>query len=1087
MDADAPEPVRELAGRLGEVARAAGYSGVRDLAAGTRVGKSTVSDVLTGKRVPTWETLKALLLGCDAAPNRDWADAHKAAGDALEAAKHAARGGGDPVRAQPVPSRPAGPGTFSIRPPYGELPPRVRGRDELLDLLETRLSQGDGRPQILHGMGGCGKTTLALHLARRARDRGYRVYWVSASSPDRLVTGMREVARESGAAPDEIEAAWAGRISATDLVWRELDGAEHPWLLVVDNVDEPSWLAAESGAPGDGTGWLRSSRAGMTVVTTRVGSPGIWGHEADTHRVGVLVPADGRDVLLDLAGEAGDPDEAMVLAQRLDGLPLALKLAGSYLARSARGAGLLRHRDGRPGGRVRGFTAYAEALGEAGAGFLDQGGTWRGDDAGTEQFHRRLIGRTWELSLDLLEEQRLPEARSLMRLLSCCALTPFPVGLLDIDPLPLPGATARGADAERVDRAIEALIDLGLLDVVDIGSGGSSDGHDPIPCLASHRLVLEANALRLAEGPAEDRTAVWRAAAEILERGAARAPEQPGNWLWWRLLFPHVVAALAAAPGGDEDAVLLPLLRVGLGGFAFKVFAGAEADQELAGLLERRAAFLPPDHPLRLSIRHRAVLADRNRALRGEEQLRELEHIVTRQAQTLGADSPETLITRFDLAGHRFSLGMLSEAELVTELHAIRLLRSRVLGPHDPYTLLTQRALSQLTTARGYDEEHLGEFERLLAEQTAQLGADHIETLITRHDVATARRSCRPEEDAQVEAELRELLTDCRRALGATDPYTLLVHGTLAHLIAERGHGESGADEEYRQLIEHTRSRSASDHHFLPLQDRHHMAHALDAAQRWAEAEMEYRSVLQDLERAGAQEYELYWNMTSCLAKNLVHQGRRDDALAEYEGALSSLDGRGPVPAPVLTSALRLRHERADLLSKGGRREEAEREIRAVLAIRLESVDGMDSVVLSERHCLAHLFEKQQRHTEAIDELRQVADAYADVLGPADKQSREAALCLARLTRLHGDRAEALRLYETVLAGESAEYGPDHPEALMTAFRRDQCRLGLGLLRREEAVVAFEHTLDALTSRVGEDHEWVTTVREVLAAAQADG
>ncbi|WP_405615440.1 hypothetical protein [Streptomyces sp. NBC_01508] len=420
----------------------------------------------------------------------------------------------------------------------------------------------------------------------------------------RALAHLFRVARELGADEETIKAAWSGGLSATDLVWRELDAAEHPWLLVLDNADEPAWLAAETGVPGDGTGWLRSSRAGLTVVTSRVGSPGVWGHEADTHRIGVLSPADGRDVLLDLAGEAGDPAEAQVLAERLDGLPLALKLAGSYLARSARGAGLLRHRGPRSGGRLRSFATYTEALGEAGAGFLDQGEHRRLDEAGTERMHRSLVGRTWELSLDLLEEQRLPEARFLMRLLSCCAPAPFPVELLDSETLP------SAAEPDQADRALEALIDLSLVDVVDIAPDGEGA---PVPCLVSHRLVLEANALRLADSAAGERRVIWRAIARILEGGTSVVAEQPANWPWWRLLGPHIAAALAAAPDTAPDTetdeeVLLPLLRAGLAAFAFYVFAGSDTAGELARLLALRGAALAPDHPVRLSVRHRVAI-----------------------------------------------------------------------------------------------------------------------------------------------------------------------------------------------------------------------------------------------------------------------------------------------------------------------------------------------------------------------------------------------------------------------------------------------------------------------------------------------
>ncbi|MFI6289765.1 AAA family ATPase [Streptomyces sp. NPDC051018] len=1006
---------RELAGRLRTAAQRAGYAGVRELAAGTGVGRTTVSDAMTARRVPTWPTLSALLRGCDVTPDLEWSRAQESARAAVEREKRAARGIGAPAEqaaehpadpSETANSAPTGPNTFSIRAPYGDLPPRVRGRDDLLARLETRLGEGESRAQILYGLGGCGKTTVALYLARQARDRGYRVFWLSASSADRLVTGMREVARELGADEDDIDAAWAGRTSATDLVWRWLDASERPWLLVVDNADEPAWLASDSGAPGDGTGWLRSSRAGMTVVTSRVGSPDVWGGEADTHRIGVLSSADGRDVLLDLAGDAGDPGEALVLAERLDGLPLALKLAGSYLARSARGAGLLRHRGRRPG-RVRGFAAYTEALGEAGASFLDEGERRRQDDSDTEHMHRRLVGRTWELSLDLLEEQQLPEARSLMRLLSCCAPAPFPVELLDPEALavgdhhpdatgaaPGPGAVLphqsdqsdQSDRPDQADRALEALIDLNLIDVVDIAPDGASTDRDAIPCLVSHRLVLEANALRLTDGPERERTAVWRAAARVVEAGgAATAPELPPGWPWWRLLSPHVVAALTVCP--DDEEILLPLLRAGLAAYAYYNFGNSSTEAgKLAGLLSRRSAVLAPDDPVRLSVRHRAALS------------------------------------------------------------------------------LLQ------------DRDELAEFEAVLAAQLTRLGPDHPETLITRHNVAVSRHACGLSTESEKEAELRAVLSARRRVLGPHDPYTLLTHGALARMIMSRGHG-TDAD---RALVRDMEGETPEDRRLVPLHNRHHMGHALDAAGRWSEAEEEYRSVLRDLEEYGERDSGLHRDLYHCLAYNLHHQQRHPEALEAIDVSLAWFDGSGEDRSLESRLALPIRHRRGDLLRAGGRVAEGEAEIREIIGLRLRTVDPSDSVVLSERHCLAHALEGLARYPEAQDELRDVAASYASILGPGDKHTRESRFCLARMLHLHGDRSEALGLYEQVLAAETTALGEDHSDTLVTRFRLDECRRDEGLLTPEAAREAFEQVRVRQVALVGEDHVRVTVIVKAL-------
>ncbi|MFE7170079.1 tetratricopeptide repeat protein [Streptomyces sp. NPDC057616] len=858
-----------------------------------------------------------------------------------------------------------------------------------MDSLEAKFANGESRVQVIGGLGGCGKTTIALHLARQARDRGYEVFWLSASSSDRLVTGMREVARELGADEDELEAAWNGRISATDLVWRHLDTAEQPWLMIIDNADEPAWLAAQGGTPGDGTGWLRSSHAGMCLVTSRISNPNYWGHEADTHRIGVLSPSDGKDVLLDLAGEAGDPADALILSERLDGLPLALKIAGSYLARSVRGAGLLR-RHGRHFGRVRGFAEYTQALEHAGTDFLDQNGRWESSDSDTESSHRRLIGRTWEISLDLLDEQELPEARALMRVLSCCASAPLPVDLLD--PETLWGSAFRDElELERADRALEALIDLSLIDVVEVNPTGNSSACDPIPCLVSHRLVLEANALRLSSSDEREREEVWKSIARAMEKGSEPAPEQPRNWPWWRLFSPHVAASLSGAP--DSPEIVRPLLRVGLSSYAYHAFSNGFDDAEkMAKLLIRRSDFLSEGDPLRLSIRHRAMLS----LLDGEDQVVEGERILSAQLETLGEEHPETLITRHDLTMMQSRHGRISES----------------------------------------------------AE----------------------------------EAELRSILDARRRVLGHDSPYTILTHSVLASLMRERGQEVEG---EYRALIEHVHSLSPEDHKFLPLHDRHQMAHALDALNRLAEAEAEYQSVLEDLEGHGGEATRLYRDMANCLAKNLARQRKYADALRVMEKLLGWFDESDDEHSSATKWGLYVRHRRADMMRRCGRPAEAATEIRSVLSERLGSADASDSIVLQERHCLAHALDDQGEFSEARSELQDVVLAYSDILGPNDSQTREARFCLARMFVRQGLFVEALQHFEQVLAAESAELGEDHTDYWRTLFRVKQCQRHLGIIDEPETLRAFEEIAAKQMALLDDSHDRVSAVRKAISELRA--
>ena len=102
----------------------------------------------------------------------------------------------------------------------------------------------------------------------------------------------------------------------------------------------PQVLAGAGTCVAEGRGWLRpvAGQAGMVLVTSRDGSPASWGSWSRRHRLEMLPADPAAAVLADHAGHhpgLGSEEDARLLAARLGGLPLALKIAGSYLAESA--------------------------------------------------------------------------------------------------------------------------------------------------------------------------------------------------------------------------------------------------------------------------------------------------------------------------------------------------------------------------------------------------------------------------------------------------------------------------------------------------------------------------------------------------------------------------------------------------------------------------------------------------------------------------------------------------------------------------------------------------------------------------------
>ena len=82
---------------------------------------------------------------------------------------------------------------------------------------------------------------------------------------------------------------------AADVIWQRLAGRQDPWLLVIDNADDPQVLAGAGTCVAEGRGWLRPvvGQTGMVLVTSRDGSKESWGSWPRRHRLQML-PADRR-------------------------------------------------------------------------------------------------------------------------------------------------------------------------------------------------------------------------------------------------------------------------------------------------------------------------------------------------------------------------------------------------------------------------------------------------------------------------------------------------------------------------------------------------------------------------------------------------------------------------------------------------------------------------------------------------------------------------------------------------------------------------------------------------------------------------
>lgn len=224
----------------------------------------------------------------------------------------------------PAPAPPAGGGA---RPPmpavWGNMPPRnlvFTGREELLINLERGLQDGPTAvlPHALHGMGGVGKSQLALEYVYRHAAEYEVVCWIPAERPTQIQQAFVELARRLHL-PVSSEA-----ITAVPAVLEALRiGSPYgKWLLVFDNAESPAAVqeyfpSAPAGGP-----------VGSVIVTSR--NPQ-WNTLAHPLEVDVFEREESIQLLRrrnpDLSTEDAD-----MLAEVLGDLPLAVEQASAWRA-----------------------------------------------------------------------------------------------------------------------------------------------------------------------------------------------------------------------------------------------------------------------------------------------------------------------------------------------------------------------------------------------------------------------------------------------------------------------------------------------------------------------------------------------------------------------------------------------------------------------------------------------------------------------------------------------------------------------------------------------------------------------------------
>jgi hypothetical protein len=585
------------------------------------------------------------------------------------------------------------------------------GREGMLDRLHDTLSKGSRvAVQALHGMGGVGKTQLALEYAHRFAAEYDIVWWIPSEQPELIGDHLAALAQD-----DQLRLVPAGTATPQAVkVLRDHLRRVGRWLLIFDNAEDSEDL----------TPWLPDG-PGHLMITSRnpnwigIGQPMDVDVFARTESIALL-----RTHLSHLAEVDADR-----LAQALGDLPLAVGQAVGLLAET-----------GMP------VQDYLDDLAAHTAELMSEGRPPAGYPVS--------LAATVTLTADQLRDTA-PASGQLLYLCARLGPEPIPTDLITARPdlLPEPLSTiARRPPAFR--RAVAQLGRHGLIRLTENG-------------LVLHRLV---QAVLRDTDP--DRATHLDTVENLLAAAKPDDGTHPKWWPRWTVLLPHILAAnpdttenrnlRSAADGAVRNLLARGDARTALPlaehlHHSWNAKHGPD-DETTLDITETLAA-------VHSALGHYQQAYDldldqllRERRLRGDDDPRTLnaagnvavdlsdlgelelaqeleEDTLARRRRVLGDDHPHTLFSASNLASDLYQLG---EAERARELDEDTLARRRrVLGDDHPDTLMSATNLAS-------DLYQLGEVERAreldedtLARRRRVLGDDHPDTLTSVYNLAS--------------------------------------------------------------------------------------------------------------------------------------------------------------------------------------------------------------------------------------------------------------------------------------------------------------------------------------------------------------
>jgi tetratricopeptide (TPR) repeat protein len=660
--------------------------------------------------------------------------------------------------------------------PY-EPNPVFTGREDILEALFAGLQKN--KRQALSGLGGVGKTQIAVEYAYRHRNEYAAVFWVFADSEQSLSTGFASIAKQLDL-PEKDNAEQASITAAVNRWLDEQDG----WLLIFDNADQPTLLRPF--LPQQGRGHILLTSRAHVFQSLGIVKP------LEIHE---LQPAEARAFLLRRTGREASKEIAEVdaLAKELGYLPLALEQAGAFILE-----------------REASFANYLASFRKRRSDLLKEHNPVLGTSHAP-------LATTWRLNFEQVEN--FPASADLLCLSAFLAPDAIPLELLEkgADEVsgPLSSKLVEAKDDPLVlDEVLKSLTDYSLI-----------RRNVETRSYSIHPLVQEVTRDGIT---AELQKSLAKNVIEIVD--AAFPDVEFGNWPDCERLIGHALACAKSIDLFNIESETAASLLNQAAYYRSQRAQYEESEPLYRRALEIRETVLGANDP---------DTADTLNGLAGlyyyqgkyEESEPLYERALKIYENALGSEHPITALSVNNLAELYASQGKYREAEPLFR----RALGTteKVNGPEHPHVAAGLNNLAELYREQEKYDEAEPLHRRALEIREKALGPEHPDTAQSVSNLALVYFSQRRHQD--LESLFRRALEIRQKALGPEHPDTALSLSNLAFVYSYQGrHAE--AESLYRRALE-IREKAFGPQHLYTLETRDNLIKLYKKQNKLAEAE----------------------------------------------------------------------------------------------------------------------------------------------------------------------------------------------------------------------------------------------------------